>query len=106
MLNFPFQITGGLLSVEIWATVILPYFIALSYVSNLKFIAYISAVSNVFAILGIAGVLTYLIPHLKDPSTLPKYSSFSSFALFFGQAVFAFEGIGVVRFHVHYFLLL
>ena len=45
---------------------------------------------------GLGGVLADVIPIASDPTQLPQLGSFSNFALFFGQSVFAFEGIGVV----------
>lgn len=43
-------------------------------------------------------IFSYLIPNLNDPikEDYPKIQSFSYFALFFGTAVFSFEGISVV----------
>ena len=69
---------------------------ALSYFHHLRFISYISFVSNFFALFGLVGVLANVIPIAQDPTSLPSVNSFSNIFLFFGQAVFAFEGIGVV----------
>ena len=81
---------------RIWATISLPAFLGLSYIDHLTFISYISIIANFLALFGLGGVLADVIPIAQDPTKLPQFGSFSNFALFFGQAVFAFEGIGVV----------
>ena len=80
----------------VWAAISLPAFLAPSYIDHLKFISYISITANFLALFGLAGVLADVIPIASNPTKLPQIGSFSNFALFFGQSVFAFEGIGVV----------
>ena len=57
-----------------------------------------SAVANLATAVSVAIIFSYLIPNLNDPvkEDYPKIQSFSYFALFFGTAVFSFEGISVV----------
>ena len=81
-----------------WAAISLPAFLGLSYIDHLKFISYISIIANFLALFGLAGVLADVLPLATNPAKLPQFNTFSNFALSFGQAVFAFEGIGVVRF--------
>jgi len=90
------RIVGGNISVVVWAAISLPAFLAPSYIDHLKFISYISIVANFLALFGLAGVLADVIPIASNPTKLPQIGSFSNFALFFGQSVFAFEGIGVI----------
>lgn len=81
---------------KLWAVISLPAFLAPSYIDHLTFISYISITANFLALFGLGGVLADVIPIASDPTKLPQLGSFSNFALFFGQSVFAFEGIGVV----------
>ena len=88
--------SGEALSVKIWAAISLPAFLCFSFIDHLTFISYISIIANFFALFGLFGVLYDVIPLASNPTKLPLFNSFSTFALFFGQSVFAFEGIGVV----------
>eukprot|EP00794_Sanderia_malayensis_P020155 gene20155-22129_t len=91
-----YTITNHTLSIRLWATISLPAFLILSYFDHLTFISYISFGSNFLSLFGLAGVLADVIPLAQSPTSLPAFNSISTFALFFGQAVFAFEGIGVI----------
>lgn len=93
---FPPQMAGESLSIVVWAAISLPAFLALCYIDHLTFISYISIIANFLALFGLAGVLADVIPMASEPTKLTQFGTFSNFALFFGQAVFAFEGIGVV----------
>ena len=57
-----------------------------------------SALANLATAISVAIIFSYLIPNLNNPVTenYPKIQSFQKFALFFGTAVFSFEGISVV----------
>ncbi|XP_065057224.1 proton-coupled amino acid transporter 1-like [Rhopilema esculentum] len=91
-----YRISGQSLSVKIWAAISLPAFLGFSFIDHLTFISYISIIANFFALFGLFGVLYNVIPLASNPTKLPLFNSFSTFALFFGQSVFAFEGIGVI----------
>ena len=89
--------SGEALSVKIWAAISLPAFLCFSFIDHLTFISYISILSYMtIALFGLFGVLYDVIPLASNPTKLPLFNSFCTFALFFGQSVFAFEGIGVV----------
>ena len=64
----------------------------------LDILAPFSAIANLATAISVAIIFSYLIPHLQNPVTedFPKVQSFEKFALFFGTAVFSFEGISVV----------
>lgn len=57
-----------------------------------------SAIANVFTAVSVAIIFSYLVPNLQNPvdENFPKVQNFEKFALFFGTAIFSFEGISVV----------
>jgi len=56
--------------------------------------------ANVFTAVSVAIIFSYLVPNLQNPldnpADFPPSQSFEKFALFFGTAIFSFEGISVV----------
>ena len=72
-----------------------------SHVINIFFsdhLAPFSAIANVFTAVSVAIIFSYLVPNLQNPveEKFPKVQNFEKFALFFGTAIFSFEGISVV----------
>lgn len=88
--------TSFSVDIKIWILIILPYFIALSFIKNLNTLSWISLTSNVLQIVGLVCIFYYLFTNLSDPSALPVFAGIEKFPLFFGVAIYAFEGIGVV----------
>ena len=68
------------------------------YLCNLDHLAPFSAIANVFTAVSVAIIFSYLVPNLQNPvdENFPKVQNFEKFALFFGTAIFSFEGISVV----------
>ena len=94
---FCFQAAEGAdLDIKIWILILLPPIILFSFIHNLNHLAVLSVVANVCVFLGLAATFVYLGQHLKDPASLPQFAGWGTMPLFFGTAVFAFEGIGVV----------
>ena len=86
----------GLFDVRIWILILLLPVLSMAYIQKLKFIAYISAAANVLSFVGILGTYQYLFFHLENPANFPATAPLREFPLFFGTALFAFEGIGIV----------
>ncbi|KAF5299700.1 hypothetical protein FQA39_LY11495 [Lamprigera yunnana] len=63
-------------------------------VRSLKYLAPLSVVANLLMLVGIVITMTYLCK--KPFAKVDSFSSFSQLPLFFGTALFAFEGIGLV----------
>lgn len=45
---------------------------------------------------GLAITFVYILKDLPNTSIVPKFSSWELFSIYFGSAIFAFEGIGVL----------
>ena len=42
-------------------------------------------------------IFYYLFSNISNPSNLPAFAGIDTFPLFFGVAIYAYEGIGLVR---------
>eukprot|EP00794_Sanderia_malayensis_P006943 gene6943-7723_t len=73
-----------------------PLVILLSFIKSLERLAYLSLLANVLCFAGLIVTFQYLGRCLRDPSEFPMFAGVSGLPLFFGTAIFAFEGIGVV----------
>ena len=56
--------------------------------------------SNILCLFGLVCVFQYLARNTKDPARLPMFAGWAEMPMFFGLAIFSFEGIGVVRTYV------
>ncbi|KAM9061334.1 proton-coupled amino acid transporter 1-like [Sarcophilus harrisii] len=75
---------------------LLPFFVLLVFVRNLRILSIFSMVANICMIASLVVIFHYLLQDIPDPSSLPMFSELKTYALFFGTAAFAFESIGVV----------
>lgn len=78
-----------LVTIPIWVT---------CWIRTLKCLAYLSVVANFTLLISIAIVLYYAL--IKPTSQCPvglNFPGVTEFAIFFGQSIFAFEGIGLVN---------
>ncbi|XP_071951038.1 proton-coupled amino acid transporter 1-like [Antedon mediterranea] len=69
------------------------------YIRELDDLAIFSMIANVLLIAGIAIIYEYMFTHLGEcqpVSDLPLVADVSQWPIFFGTAIYAFEGIGVV----------
>ncbi|XP_026199920.1 proton-coupled amino acid transporter 1 isoform X2 [Anabas testudineus] len=74
----------------------LPFLILLVFVRNLRYLAPLSLVANVVMTASLVLIYFYSLTHITYPIDLPKAGRAKDYPLFFGTAIFAFEGIGVV----------
>ncbi|KAM9741529.1 proton-coupled amino acid transporter 1 isoform 1-T2 [Menidia menidia] len=74
----------------------LPFFVLLVYTPNLKFLAPLSLVANLVMTASLILIYFYSLTNITNPTDLPKVGRLKDYPLFFGTAIFAFEGIGVV----------
>ena len=75
-----------------------PLAILFSFVRSLEKLSYLSIVANFCCIGGLIMILQYLGSNFKDVRKYPEFAGWNGLPLFASMAIFAFEGIGVVRF--------
>lgn len=66
-------------------------------VKSLKALAPFSAFANLLNVVGLTLVMVNLLQDLPKSTKRASVAGISTIPLFFGQAIFAFEGIGLVR---------
>jgi proton-coupled amino acid transporter len=74
--------------------------ILLNYIRNLKYLAPFSMIANIFMGVGLAIIFYYIfrdpLPPISRPDINVGFSSWKQLPLYFGTAIYAFEGIGMV----------
>ncbi|KAJ8985559.1 hypothetical protein NQ317_019943 [Molorchus minor] len=85
--EFPIRITIAVLIVPL---------ILLAYVPNLKYLAPVSMLANVFMAIGLGITFYYLVTDIPDISERDLAADITTFPTFFSITVFAIEAIGVV----------
>lgn len=87
---------------RVYMAALLPLLIVFNLVRNLKYLAPFSMVANVLIATGMGITFYYIFHDLPTISDVPNFSSWSQLPLFFGTAIFALEGIGVVSTFILY----
>ncbi|XP_064608550.1 neutral amino acid uniporter 4-like [Liolophura sinensis] len=74
------------------ALVLIPYV----FIKELSSLSIFSGFANILMFVGLIIVFQYILQDLPDTGSRPVFNSTATLPLFFGTAVYAFEGIGVV----------
>ncbi|XP_053623995.1 proton-coupled amino acid transporter-like protein CG1139 isoform X1 [Plodia interpunctella] len=84
------------MDLRIYMAAMLPILIAMNMIRNLKYLAPFSMIANLLVGTGMGITFYYLFQDLKSVSDVKTFAGFERLPTFFGTAIFALEGIGVV----------
>ena len=97
---------------RVWMAILLPLVVIFCWIRNLDSLAPLATVANMCILFGLC-VIFYDVIHLMDerkaavfqhPGAKKNVVTSTTLAVFFGNAIYAFEGIGVVGIKLLYFL--
>ncbi len=88
------------MSVRLYELCVFAILIPFVLLRNLRILAPFSALANILTIVGLVITLLHCFQGLQPASSLPAFNSWRTLPLYFGIAIYAFEGIGVVSWFV------
>ncbi|KAG7267645.1 hypothetical protein CRUP_030391 [Coryphaenoides rupestris] len=74
----------------------LPFLIALVFLKELRSMAVLCFLANICLAVSVVIIFVYVLSDFRDAWRIPLTAPVGKFPFFFGTAIFAFEGIGVV----------
>jgi proton-coupled amino acid transporter len=84
------------ISTEMFLLILLPFMILANMIRTVKSLGYLSAVANFLQLSGLTYVFINLFQDLPPTSSAKTIGDLKGIPLFFGTAIYAFEGIGIV----------
>ncbi|XP_014370043.1 proton-coupled amino acid transporter-like protein CG1139 isoform X1 [Papilio machaon] len=84
------------MDVRIYMALLLPLLISMNLIRNLKYLAPFSMLANLLVGTGMGITFYYLFQDIPSVSERKPFAGFNHLPTFFGTAIFALEGIGVV----------
>jgi len=86
----------GEINYHIYMAIILIPMLLLASIRNLKYLSPISMLANILQFIGLGIIFYYLLQDIPYSWDRKKFASWGQLPLYFGTAIYAFEGIGVV----------
>ncbi|KAK8730976.1 hypothetical protein OTU49_007729 [Cherax quadricarinatus] len=89
--------SGSSITIYGYMGIILVPLLVIAYIPNIKYLAPVSMVAGAAQVMGITICLYYMLkdlPHIQEH--VPAFAGWSTLPLYFGSAIYAFEGIGLV----------
>ncbi|CAG9761643.1 unnamed protein product [Ceutorhynchus assimilis] len=83
-------------NLRMYMAALLPFLILINLIRNLKWLSPLSMMANILVACGIGITFYYIFTDLPSLDSRPAYESITKLPMFFGTAIFALEGIGVV----------
>uniref|UniRef100_A0A8C9TZJ4 Solute carrier family 36 member 1 n=1 Tax=Scleropages formosus TaxID=113540 RepID=A0A8C9TZJ4_SCLFO len=74
----------------------LPFVVLLVFTRNLRYLVPFSFLANLVMCISLVVIYWYSLANIRSPISLPYIGTAKDYSLFFGTAIFAFEGIGVI----------
>lgn len=84
------------LDIRVYLLLMLVPMVLLNLVRNLKYLTPASLLASILTIGGLAITFFYMLQDLPKTDTVKGFATWDTLPLFFGTAIYAFEGIGVV----------
>ncbi|XP_057586659.1 proton-coupled amino acid transporter 3 [Hippopotamus amphibius kiboko] len=85
-----------ILDIRVYMLTILPFLILLVFIQNLRVLSVFSTLASITTLGSMALIFEHIVQEIPDPRNLPLMASWKTFLLFFGTAIFTFEGVGMV----------
>lgn len=84
------------LTVHTYLALLFPAIVALAMVKNLKYLTPVSLIASIMTAWGLVITFYYILQDLPPTNSVEAFASWHQLPLYFGTAIYAFEGIGVV----------
>lgn len=84
------------MGVHSYLALLFPPMLALGMVKNLKYLTPVSLIAAIMTAWGLVITFYYILQDLPHTSTVTAFASWHQLPLYFGTAIYAFEGIGMV----------
>ncbi|GLV45551.1 uncharacterized protein CBL_02571 [Carabus blaptoides fortunei] len=88
--------TEGHIDLRFYMLFLLPFLILVNLIRNLKWLAPFSMIANFLIAIGMGITFYYIFVDLPEIGSRPNFAPITELPMFFGTAIFALEGIGVV----------